>query len=99
MGAAFGILRLPRLLRLVRLFKKLDMFPQLKVIKLIFMFVMVAHGDTPIYEAEFLNTQRREDTSHLNQFIIHAALDMVDECVWGTQSMHLKVTATARVRG
>ena len=53
-----------------------------------YMFVMVAQGDTPVYEAEFLNTQRREDTSHLNQFIIHAALDMVDECVWGTQNMH-----------
>jgi len=24
---------------------------------------------------------------------------MVDECVWGTQSMHLKVRARARVRG
>tara|TARA_B110001452_G_scaffold184087_1_gene154741 strand:- start:641 stop:1048 length:408 start_codon:yes stop_codon:yes gene_type:complete len=55
-----------------------------------YMFVMVAQGDTPVYEAEFLNTQRREDTSHLNQFIIHAALDMVDESVWSTQSMHLK---------
>ena len=55
-----------------------------------YMFVMVAHGDTPIYEAEFLNTQRREDTSHLNQFIIHAALDMVDDAVWGTQSMLFK---------
>mmetsp|Transcript_63962 Transcript_63962/g.175655 ORF Transcript_63962/g.175655 Transcript_63962/m.175655 type:complete len:137 (+) Transcript_63962:125-535(+) len=55
-----------------------------------YMFVMVAEGDTPIYEAEFLNVPRREDTSHLNQFIIHAALDMVDDSVWGTQSMYLK---------
>ena len=55
-----------------------------------YMFVMVAQGDTPVYEAEFLNTQRREDTSHLNQFIIHAALDMVDDAVWGTQSMLFK---------
>ena len=33
---------------------------------------------------------QREDTSHLNQFIIHAALDMVDDSVWGTTSMYLK---------
>ncbi|KAL3905343.1 MAG: hypothetical protein SGPRY_010946 [Prymnesium sp.] len=52
-----------------------------------YMFVMVAEGDTPIYEAEFLNL---EDTSHLNQFIIHAALDMVDDTIWGTQYMYLK---------
>ena len=56
------------------------------------MFMIVAGGevDSPIYEAEFINTQRREDNSHLNQFIIHAALDMVDDQVWGTQSMFLK---------
>ena len=33
---------------------------------------------------------QKEDTSHLNQFIIHAALDMVDDAVWGTQSMLFK---------
>ena len=33
---------------------------------------------------------QREDNSHLNQFIIHAALDMVDDSVWGTQSMLFK---------
>mmetsp|Transcript_53433 Transcript_53433/g.106266 ORF Transcript_53433/g.106266 Transcript_53433/m.106266 type:complete len:137 (-) Transcript_53433:203-613(-) len=55
-----------------------------------YMFVIVAEGDAPIYEAEFVNAQKREDNSHLNQFIIHAALDMVDDSVWGTQSMVFK---------
>ena len=57
-----------------------------------YMFMMVSSGDidTPIYEAEFINTQRRDDNSHLNQFIIHAALDMVEDSVWGTQSMLFK---------
>ena len=64
-----------------------------------YMFVMVGQGDTPIYEAEFLNTQRREDTSHLNQFIIHAALDMVDETVWGTSSASRVATDHARTDG
>ena len=56
------------------------------------MFMIVAGGevDSPIYEAEFINVQRREDNSHLNQFIIHAALDMVEDSVWGTQSMFFK---------
>ena len=34
---------------------------------------------------------QREDNSHLNQFIIHAALDMVDEHVFAVSSMYLKV--------
>ena len=33
---------------------------------------------------------QREDNSHLNQFIIHAALDMVEDSVWGTQNMLFK---------
>lgn len=42
-AAAFAVLRLPRLLRLLRLFKKLDIFPSLKVAKLLFLFMLVAH--------------------------------------------------------
>jgi len=42
-AGAVGILRLPRLLRLFRLFKKLDIFPSLRIAKLIFTFFVVAH--------------------------------------------------------
>ena len=41
--AAFSVLRLPRLLRLLRLFKKLDIFPHLKLAKLIFLFSLITH--------------------------------------------------------
>lgn len=53
-------------------------------------FVLVADGDTPVYEAEFQSTQKKDgpDTSHLNQLIIHAALDMVDETMWTTNTMY-----------
>mmetsp|Transcript_12889 Transcript_12889/g.39346 ORF Transcript_12889/g.39346 Transcript_12889/m.39346 type:complete len:141 (-) Transcript_12889:210-632(-) len=57
------------------------------------LFVIVAPNDKPIYEAEFpeARANQREDTAHLNRLtVVHAALDMVDELCWGTQSMNLK---------
>uniref|UniRef100_A0A0G4G5K2 Trafficking protein particle complex subunit n=1 Tax=Chromera velia CCMP2878 TaxID=1169474 RepID=A0A0G4G5K2_9ALVE len=52
--------------------------------------VIVAKGDCPIYEADLTPPGKRTDTSHLNQFVIHTALDLVDEIVWTTQSMYLR---------
>ncbi|KAF9974900.1 TRAPP subunit [Actinomortierella ambigua] len=65
-------------------------------------FVMIGSKDNPIYEAEFvssntaksatsaINDARKEEWRHLNQFIAHAALDMVEDIQWSTNQMYLK---------
>ncbi|CEG76935.1 hypothetical protein RMATCC62417_11760 [Rhizopus microsporus] len=63
-------------------------------------FVIVGATDNPIYESEIIPSSRssafidssrqKEDHKHLNQFIIHAALDVVEEYQWNVQAMYLK---------
>jgi len=54
-------------------------------------FIIVGKNDKPIYELE--QDARRGNAggeSQLNQFIIHAALDVVDEMLWKNPAMFLK---------
>eukprot|EP00123_Amoebidium_parasiticum_P005417 comp16616_c0_seq1/m.14779 comp16616_c0_seq1/g.14779 ORF comp16616_c0_seq1/g.14779 comp16616_c0_seq1/m.14779 type:complete len:102 (-) comp16616_c0_seq1:312-617(-) len=62
-------------------------------------FVVVGRRDNPIFELDFGSQgktvsaaqDKKDDHRHLNQFIVHAALDIVEETVWTTQAMNLKV--------
>eukprot|EP01061_Rhynchopus_euleeides_P047276 TRINITY_DN9410_c0_g1_i1.p1 TRINITY_DN9410_c0_g1~~TRINITY_DN9410_c0_g1_i1.p1 ORF type:complete len:136 (+),score=29.45 TRINITY_DN9410_c0_g1_i1:85-492(+) len=53
-------------------------------------FIMVGAGDAPIFELECNTDATREDRSQLKHFIIHAALDNIDEIMWSTPSFYLK---------
>ncbi|KAK9811548.1 hypothetical protein WJX72_005731 [[Myrmecia] bisecta] len=59
-------------------------------------FVIVGHEDHPIYEADLSPkaadpAARDERAQYLHQFVLHAALDAVEEQLWNTTSMHLSV--------
>ncbi|CAB4030676.1 trafficking particle complex subunit 2-like [Paramuricea clavata] len=68
-------------------------------------FAIVGHNDNPVYETEFSPQMRSSHSSaesgrdqmkknsdpHLHQFVVHASLDLVDEMMWSTNNMYLKV--------
>eukprot|EP01114_Cavostelium_apophysatum_P012794 TRINITY_DN2952_c0_g1_i2.p1 TRINITY_DN2952_c0_g1~~TRINITY_DN2952_c0_g1_i2.p1 ORF type:complete len:151 (-),score=32.83 TRINITY_DN2952_c0_g1_i2:32-451(-) len=55
------------------------------------LFIIVGKNDNLIYQAELVTSQKKENATHLSQFIIHSSLDVVDEAVWKNNSMYLKI--------
>ena len=54
-------------------------------------FTIVSNADVPLYEANLGQTPKREDAAHLQEFVAHAALDVVDERRWETPQTNLKL--------
>ena len=60
-------------------------------------FTIIGTKDNPIFEHEFGTSKPggdgtakfREEATHMNQFIVHAALDMVEEVQWGTKDLYI----------
>jgi len=55
------------------------------------LFVIVGKNDNVIYLAELSAPTRKDNATHLSQFIVHSSLDIVDELVWKTNSVYLKI--------
>ncbi|KAI1180162.1 Sedlin [Nemania sp. FL0916] len=61
-------------------------------------FVIVGTQDNPLFEHEFGTSKAggdgqarfAEQARHMNQFIVHSSLDIVEEVQWGTGQMYLK---------
>eukprot|EP00298_Acanthocystis_sp_HF-20_P021297 c27561_g1_i1.p1 GENE.c27561_g1_i1~~c27561_g1_i1.p1 ORF type:complete len:136 (-),score=21.87 c27561_g1_i1:24-431(-) len=53
-------------------------------------FFIVGKQDKPLYQLDFFPQSKAEE-SHFYQFIAHAALDVIDESIFMTKDMNLKV--------
>ncbi|KAJ3430988.1 trafficking protein particle complex subunit 2-related [Anaeramoeba flamelloides] len=55
-------------------------------------FMIIGKDDVPLYEASFFNSKKqKEGSSHLSQFVIHAALDIIEEKVLSNENFFLGV--------
>lgn len=55
--------------------------------------LLIVGSREPLYEIEFSAkpTLKADETAHLNQFILHSAMDMVDDAADNTSNMYLKI--------
>ncbi|XP_074562580.1 transport protein particle 20 kDa subunit-like isoform X2 [Curcuma longa] len=52
-------------------------------------FIIVSRNDIPIYEAEVGSAAKKEEASQQHQFILHAALDIVEDLAWTTNAIFM----------
>jgi hypothetical protein len=58
-------------------------------------FAIIGTQDNPLFEYEFGTSKQggdgvarfRDEARHMNQFIVHSSLDIVEEVQWGTGQM------------
>ncbi|KAI0128410.1 Sedlin [Xylariales sp. AK1849] len=61
-------------------------------------FVIIGTQDNPLFEHEFGTSKQggdgqsrfSEEARHMNQFIVHSSLDIVEEVQWGSNQLYLK---------
>ena len=66
------------------------------IYRMSYYFVIVGAKDTPLFEHEFGTSKAggdgqarfRPEARHMNQFIVHASLDIVEEVQWTTGQMY-----------
>ncbi|GAM17909.1 hypothetical protein SAMD00019534_010840, partial [Acytostelium subglobosum LB1] len=54
-------------------------------------FMIIGKNDNPIYELEFPQSSQKKEPNYINQYILHSSLDIVEEVLWKTNNMNLKV--------
>ncbi|KAG9455553.1 hypothetical protein H6P81_000061 [Aristolochia fimbriata] len=64
--------------------------PQKWILRAIHLNPSCVRNDIPIYEAEVGSAVKKEEAAHQHQFILHAALDIVQDLAWTTSAMFLK---------
>ncbi len=55
-----------------------------------FLIVTSNPQDHPIYELELGSGSRKEESSHISHFVLHAALDQLDEHVWSQSGSYFR---------
>lgn len=72
-----------------------DQFGRTLSTKMSYYFTVIGTRDNPLFEIDFGTSKVggdgiarfREEAKHMNQFIVHAALDLVEEAQWSTKDL------------